>query len=206
LSEIAEHSEGQIRVHDASLPGCQFVDADVFNADSDNLAACFAGKPRQIDYINTVKPDVVIIANINSKNRPLVGGGMLTPNQYQEALVRQIAKIQSSIKKVVLLSAPPGDKNPQECFGRRSSVPADCLGQVTGPWNLQAEAEQDVARFVNGTWIDSRRWFCSAARGWYCPAFVGSTPVRYDEHHMGFAYAQKIYPALWESFTDAGVF
>lgn len=206
LSEIALRSEGQIQVHDASLPGCQFVDADVFNADANNLADCLEGKPRQIDYINSTKPDVVVITNIYSVNRPLVGGGTLTPEQYREALVRQIAKFQSSTKKVVLLSAPPGDKNPQECFGSRSSVPADCLGQVLGSWDVQARGDQATAQVVRATWIDSRPWFCSAERGWYCPAFVGSTPVRYDTYHMGFAYAMKIYPSVLESFRAAGVF
>ena len=153
-----------------------------------------------------MKPDVLVISSIFSVNRPLAGGGSLTPEQYTDAMVRQIAKVQSSVKKIVLLSGPPGDKNPQECYGKRGSVPADCLGQVDAAWDSQAQSDQNSARLSNGIWIDSRPWFCSASLQWSCPAFVGTIPVRYDKYHMGFAYAEKIYPMVRESFKAAGVF
>lgn len=207
LSAMAQQSGGQIQVHDATVGECQFVDAPIRNPDPERTAICPRMKERVVDYINSAKPDVVIITNIFSMNRSLVGGGLLGPSEYKEALVRMIAKFQSNTKKVVLLSAPPGgDKNPEECFGSRTSVPADCLVRVIGSWDLQASTDQDVAKLVNGTWIDSRPWFCSAERGWACPAFVGSTPVRFDPYHMGFPYAQKIHPMVRESFAAAGVF
>lgn len=206
LSEIAMNSDGQIELHDATIGGCQFVDAPIRLADEERLAKCFEGKPRQVDFINSLKPDVVVISNIFGKERGLAGGGTLTLPEYKDAMVRQINKFRSNTKKVVLLSTPPGNKNPQECYGNRSSAPADCLGRVQGVWNSQAETDRAIAELVNGTWIDSRPWFCSAAFDWSCPAFVGSTPVKYDTYHMGFPYAQKIYPAIWEAFKTAQIF
>ena len=128
----------------------------------------------------------------------------MTTREWSSSLRQMIDKFRGNTKEVVLLSAPPADKNIRECYSDRSSVPADCISQVDETWRSIAWAEQYVAESVGGTWIDSRPWFCSDEQ--LCPGFVGSTPTKLDRYHMTLAYGQKIYPLIGESFKAAGVF
>lgn len=109
----------------------------------------------------------------------------------------------SSTKKVVWLSAPPLDKSIAECYATATSVPADCISEVTDQWRAVADVEKRVAASVDGIWIDSRPWFC---REDLCPAFVGSMLTKRDRPHMTMAYADRITPVISEALSAAGVF
>jgi hypothetical protein len=65
-----------------------------------------------------------------------------------------------------------------------------------------AEAEQNLAKSIGATWIDSRPWFCHEG---LCPSFVGSTPTKFDTSHMVAAYGLQIAPVIGESLREAGV-
>jgi hypothetical protein len=147
---------------------------------------------------------VVIISNIYGTKRVVGSEQPMTTREWSKSLRQMIDKFRGSTRQVVLLSAPPADKNIKECYGERSSVPADCISMVEPTWRSIARAEQDVAESVGGTWIDSQPWFCSDEG--FCPSFVGSTPTKLDTYHMTTAYGEKIYPAIGESFKTARVF
>ena len=115
-----------------------------------------------------------------------------------------IDEFRASVGKVAFLSGPPGEINIKDCFGKRSSVPADCIGRVTSQWKRMASVERKLAASVGGAWIDSRPWFCGSQQ--LCPSFVGVTPTKGDEFHLTAAYGQKIWPVINESFEIAGVF
>jgi peptidoglycan/LPS O-acetylase OafA/YrhL len=204
LRELALNSGEQIQLHVAAMGGCEFADASIFNPDPSIVDACPRMTQRAVDFINSAKPDVVIISNIYGTRRFVGNEQWMTPREWFISLRQMIDKFRSNTKEVVLLSAPPADKNIRECYGDRSSVPADCISQVDDTWRSIAWAEQDVAKSVGGTWIDSRPWFCSDEQ--LCPSFAGSTPTKLDRYHMTLAYGQKIYPVIGESFKTAGVF
>jgi peptidoglycan/LPS O-acetylase OafA/YrhL len=206
LRELALHSDGQIQVHVAAMGGCEFVDAPIFHPDRSIVDACLGRKQRELEWINSTKPDVVIISNSYEAKRLIGSKSWMTTDfgEWSNSLRQMIDKFRGNTKEVVLLSAPPADKNIEECYGDPSSVPADCISRVDETWLSMAHAEQDVAKSIGGTWIDSRPWFCSEAG--FCPSFVGSTPAKRDSDHMSLAYGEKIAPVIGESFSAAGVF
>jgi peptidoglycan/LPS O-acetylase OafA/YrhL len=205
LREIALNSGGKIQLRVEVMVGCPFVNADLKNFDPlvNWTDACPGRKQHTIDVINTAKPDVVVISN-NYGAKLRVRGGFLAAGEWANSMRQIVDRFRGSTKKVVWLSAPPRDKNLSECYGNRSSVPADCIGRANSEWLSTAEEEQNVAKSSDGVWIDSRPWFCS--EGGLCPAFVGSTPTKDDETHMSSAYGEKITPVIEESLTAAGVF
>ena len=201
LREIALSSNGQIQLQLHAMAGCQFVN-DAMIARS--IEACPAKKQATIDAIRATEPTIVIIANHYEVHNFASNGRQVTSSEWHESLREITDEIRGSTKKLVFLAAPPADKRISVCFGRRSSTPADCISRVTDQWDAQARVEQDLARSVGGSWIDSRPWFCSGEG--LCPSFVESTPTKVDATHMTTAYATKITPAIGESFRGEGVF
>ena len=195
LREIALH--GQIQLHVAAMSGCKFIDATLDGSEQ----SCSDAKQREVDLINSTRPDVVIISNAYSNKRLAGSDRWMTPAEWSDSLRRIIEKFRGNTKQVVLLSAPPADENIKECY-TRSSVPADCISRVGETWLSMADAEQDAAKSVGGVWIDSRPWFCHEG---LCPSFVGSTPAKRDVSHMSMAYGAKLYPVIGESLRAAGV-
>ena len=200
LRELAMNSGGEIQVRLEAMPGCPFVGSD--NIKSGKRPICPARKQRTVEAINTEKPDVVIISNSYGA-KPLVSGGFMTPDEWAESMRQIVETFQGNTKKVVWLSPPPETKSPSECFGKQSSVPADCLSQIDNQWYSMADAERNIAASLDGAWIDAQPWFCSSEG--LCPAFVGSTAVKRDDAHITPAYGAKIVPAVGESLASAGV-
>jgi hypothetical protein len=146
----------------------------------------------------------VIISNTYDPKEVYETNHQMTLSEWSESMRQIVDTFRGSTKKIVLLAPPPGDGQISDCYGKRSTPPADCIRLVGSYWLSMAEVEQDLAESFGGTWIDSRPWFCSNGRR--CPSFVGSTPTKFDAAHMVPAYGEKIYPAMGESFSDAGVF
>ena len=202
LREIALNSGGQIQVHTQAAVACAFAN-DVIERKS-LTPRCIEKKQHAVDVINTSKPDVVIVSNSYLPSRVVGSQRGMTPDEWSDS-IRQIAeKFSGTAGRVVLMAPPPAEAEISECYGDRSSTPADCITTVTTQWQQIAIAEQDVAAAIGGTWVDSRPWFCSSAR--LCPSFVGSTPTKQDMTHIAPSYGKKIYPVMAESLKQAGVF
>lgn len=195
LRKIALDSGGQIQVYVAAMAGCQFSSELIYNDNDISMAACPARKQAVVDYINTTRPDVVIVSNNYGEKRLSAEEAMTTP-AFHEGMRTIVDKFRASTRTVVWLAAPPDDKNVAECYGSRSSVPADCISGITDDWYTISQAEQEIADEMNGVWMDSRPWFCVDGM---CPSFVGSTPTKHDELHMSEAYGEKVSPAIAES-------
>ena len=57
-----------------------------------------------------------------------------------------------------------------------------------------AAAEQKAAAATHTSFSDTHLWFCSA--NGYCPAFIGTTPMRWDGTHLTPAFAKSLGPEL----------
>ena len=203
LRELALNSGGQIQVHVEAMGGCPLTDDTMFTSDQALIDACPARKQHAVDYINANKPTIVIISNQYVPYHRVGSEQAMTPEDWFDSVRRMVDKFRDSTTEVVWLSAPPSDKEISDCYGKRSSVPADCISRVTSQWLSMAETEQRLADSVGGVWIDSRPWFCNADR--LCPSFVGSTPTKHDKVHTTLAYEMKIHPVIGESLRAAGV-
>lgn len=202
LREIALASGGRMQVHVEAMLGCTFVNDLI---DRSSLSeACPGRKQHAIDVINATKPDVVIISNEYQRHKVVGADKFLTPAELSESKRAIVNKFIANTRKVVFLAAPPGDAKIGECYGKRSSTPAECIGEVSEEWAVTASAEQDLAESFGGAWVDSRPWFC-ASDGFLCPSFAGNTVTKIDEVHMSPAYGRKISAVIGESLTEAGV-
>lgn len=202
LRTIAQLSNGQIQLNIQAMDGCQFVEIQMSNDDPSKTQACPGRKQHAIDIINQTKPTVVIVANQYGRKIVDRSNARMTPLEWQTSMRNIVTKFRGSTDKVVFLSPPPADVEISECYGTRSSSPADCISYVPNEWNDIARMEYDLAQELGGTWIDSRPFFCKELQ---CPAFVGSTPTKRDSKHMTNAYGEKITPAVQEAMTTQGV-
>ena len=205
LREIALDSDGKFWLRTEAMSGCPFVEAFVTNGDQASNDACPGRKKQAIDLINTIKPDVVIIANSYNINTVVGTGQVLTTSEWVQSMRQIVDEFRSSTTKVVFLAPPPADVDIRDCYGTRSSKPVDCVSQITDVWNAMAKAERDLAESIGGMGIDSRRWFCNV-KGTLCPSFVGLTPTKLDRAHMSPEYGHQIHQVIAESLREAGVF
>lgn len=202
LRQLAIHTD-KITLQVEAMYFCAFVGLQLKTPDKSTDDACEGRKRHSIEVIRETKPDILMIANRNGVSAPLAGGGSVGKGDWSKAMQEIVQSVRSSVRKVVVVSAPPEVKKVSECYGR-ASVPSDCVSEVNagGRWMMQAREDQDATDAVDGIWVDSQPWFCS--RDGYCPAFVGSTPTRSDEAHMTPFYATMIYPVIAETLQNAG--
>lgn len=204
LRELALNSGGQVQVHVEALGGCPFANDEVFTSDQNLVDACPARKQHAIDYINANKPTVVLVSNMYGGYRRVGVEHAMTPDDWFDSVRQMVDKVRDSTTKTVWLAAPPEDKNIKACYGKRSSVPADCISRITNQWLTMAATERRLAESVDGLWVDSRPWFCN--NDGLCPSFVGSIPTKHDAVHSTRAYEEMIYPVMDESLRAAGVY
>lgn len=204
LRELAETSDGRLFIQSEAMYGCQFIDDSVTTPDEDVAEVCPERKQHAIDVINTTKPDLVFIADVYGDEKVDAQGRKLSYADWGDSMRRMIDRFRDSGSRVVFLSPAPPDVTISECYGKRSSTPADCIGGVSEEWREMADIEQNIARDIGGVWIDSRPWFCNGSR--QCPAFVGTVPTKMDWAHPSPAYGLKIAPAIAESFRAAGLY
>ena len=202
LREIALNSGGQIQVHTEAMRGCSFIDDRIATTDKSLLDACPARKNHVIDVINHWNPDVLIISQSYGA-RTIAGSNQnVTTGLWSKSMLKIAETIRNRVKKFVFLSPPPAGIEISECYPAKA--PADCVSQVPKLWRSMAVTELEIAKSLNGLWIDSRQWFCN--NGKRCPSFVGSIPTKRDTVFMAPPYGEKIYPAIEESLRAAGVF
>lgn len=175
--------------------GCPFTDVTTENSDAAAVEACPARKAAAVDAINTLKPDVVFIANGYGPRTPVGASEPMTLDQWSARTEKLVSKFKAAAGKVVFLAAPPSEKNITKCYTKLSS-PIDCVSSVTPAWADKADTEAALAKKIGATFIDSKQWFCVDGQ---CPSFVGTTPTKLDEVHMTQQYAAKIAPAIMES-------
>lgn len=184
-----------------AMVGCPFIDTPSQNSDEGLQAACPAQKEAAMRVIEAQKPGLVIASN----SYGIKFDGQTHPASNVElrkkGLNSYFNRIKSSAGQLVVLSPPPGAKNPVECATPFSS-PSDCATTVAGDWTVVLDAEKLATTQSGGIFVDTRPWFCS---GTACPAFVGNTTVRRDGVHITPEYAEMISPQLAAALVPAGV-
>ena len=182
-------SEPGWRVRLAAVFGCSFADRVLLTTNA-NASTCGAHNTAVIAEIERTRPDVVIVSNLSS------------PAAEAGSVANEIAKIRSYTHHVVLLGYDPVHYRPKQCM-TPGSVPNACVTPVGTTATAWDTAMSSIAASDGLTWIDAVPFFCVDG---YCPAFAGSTPMRYDAGHMSTAYAQKVAPVLFEELANANVF
>ncbi|MDR3662945.1 MAG: acyltransferase family protein [Mycobacterium sp.] len=203
LRQIALDSNGEFQVHSEAQYACYFIEQPISYKDQPFVDACARKKELAVDYINSTRPDIVIISHFAGPKRLVSTGEVLSPQDWADSLREFIDKFRSSTKKIVFIAPPPGGISIGECYGKHSSAPEDCISNVGEGWRAVANAERQLVQSIGGVWIDSQPWFCASGR--LCPSFVGTTLTKHDIAHMTIAYGEKIRPVILESLTTSGV-
>jgi peptidoglycan/LPS O-acetylase OafA/YrhL len=202
LHDIALNSGGELQVHNEAQWACYFSDDLIAGKDQAVVDACRARKQRAADYINATKPDVVFISHSYQPKTISGTDHKILPREWADSLRTFVDTFRANVNKIVLIAPMPNGVFIGDCYGKRSSTPADCISRVSENWRAMARAEQDLAKSIGATWVDSRAWFC--INEVFCPSFVGKTLTMHDNLHMAQAYGQKIEPVILESLTASG--
>ncbi|OZF07500.1 acyltransferase [Rhodococcus sp. 15-1154-1] len=192
IRNFAEASNGEWKVRSEAMFGCAFVDMAVTTVDGATVEACPGRKDAAVRAVIETRPDVVIVTNLHTD---------VSPELWVPGMQRLTDRFESSVGKIVFLSAPPNDKKASDCY-TRTSAPADCISRVTDTWRARNRAEINLAARVGGVHVDSRALFCTPDD--FCPSFVGTTPMKSDSAHMSVEYGQKISPAFGELLRSSG--
>ncbi len=203
LRQIALDSNRGFQVHSEAQYACYFIEQAISYSDQPLVDACARKKELAVNYINSVRPDIVIISHFAGPKRLVSTGELLSPQDWADSLRKFIDRFRSSTKKIVFIAPPPGGVSISECYGKHSSSPEDCISKVGEGWKSVASAERQLAETIGGEWIDSQPWFCASGR--LCPSFVGTTLTKHDVAHMTIEYGEKIRPVILESLTTSGI-
>ncbi len=139
-----------------------------------------------IEHIVETRPDLVILTN--AWTATLLDEGLDRRTAFRDGLTDVVRRLQPSGAKIVLLAAPPGSANLQEC-PTGINGPDDCLEGPVDTFATQVATEREVAAATGAVAIDPEPWFCIDG---LCPAVVGSTAVYFDGRHITVEYAERI--------------
>ncbi|WP_255506752.1 acyltransferase family protein [Mycobacterium sp. AZCC_0083] len=196
-------SDGQWKLLNQALLGCEFVNADVKSYSDEARAQCSLRKQRAIDSINQLHPDVVLISNRYNELVDANTQKPITDQEYQSSVRDIINRFAGSAGKVALLTAPPDDKSPSDCY-RADGSPADCVGRLTQQYLDRIKWDTSIAHLINGELIDTTRLFCTPSN--YCPIFAGTTPMKVDARHISSEYGDLMSPAFTELLRGTATF
>ena len=132
--EIALNSGGRIHVYTLAMGGCEFVNDQIYTDDESRLNACPARKQAAVDYINSYRPEVVIITNNYLDQRVNGTNEAMSEGAWSASMRTLVDKFRGSVAKLVFLAPPSGNAPISECYSKRGSTPADCIGVETGKW------------------------------------------------------------------------
>jgi hypothetical protein len=151
---------------------------------------CVRHRDWAIDYIVETRPQLVVLSN--AWTATLLDQSVDRATAYGDGLADVVRRLQPSGAKIVLMGAPPGSANLQDCPTGLNG-PDDCLQGPVDTFATQAATEQQVAAATGALAIDPEQWFCING---LCPTIVGSTPVYFDGRHITVEYAEKIGPEV----------
>jgi hypothetical protein len=158
--------------------------------------ACDAHRSWAIHRVQELQPDLVVLSNVTNIDSivpsTLVGSRLET---WQRGLTRTLRILRKAVRKVVVLSPPPGSGSLQTCVTRLSR-PDDCAAQVSKSWDLMRVAEESAAAAAEATYINTVKWYCAFGE---CPAVVGQIPVFFDGIHTTAMYCEHLKPAMTEA-------
>lgn len=195
----ATQSEGYT-VYALTYGQCPAADVSVeegVGAAKNFTARCDQHRDWAVQQVERLKPAVVVLASQDSTVTRLSGGasGTAALDRWEAGTAAMMARVKAAgATRVVLLAAPPQTASLTACAPSRSSDPENCVRQVTTQWHQVADVERSASRAQNADYLDTRLLFC--ATNDYCPAFVGSMPVKVDGAHLTGAYSASLGPIL----------
>jgi peptidoglycan/LPS O-acetylase OafA/YrhL len=187
------YGTGDWNFRSMAMFSCAFTDLKQKIANASRAPLCDQRKQEAVSFVNERQPDLVIVSSSAVTGYSPETNEAYSPAAWVAGAERQIKKL-SGAKHVLILSAPPADKDVKECFTPTSN-PAACVSGKTMEWSNVASLESKLAKELGGTHVDASSLFCFGGR---CPSFVSGMPVKRDKVHITPEYGEMIVPALRE--------
>ncbi|NKS94615.1 acyltransferase family protein [Rhodococcus hoagii] len=199
---IAEASNGQWKTQMLAMSGCAFADGRFAAPNAAIQDACPTHVADAIAHVKSTRPDIVVISNDYTPRKDAESKATISTEeraQLEESAIKQIA---DSAGKVVLLAPPPSGADVRECYTRQST-PSNCITKISDGWSATSTTTGIMAKRNGWVHINTVPLYCT--QNLVCPSFAGGVPIKVDQVHLSYEYANKIVPALREQFTQAGV-
>jgi hypothetical protein len=194
---IAEASEGQWRITTVGLFGCRFADVLVQNDTAGVMDSCPQRKTDVAARIAQDHPDVVVVSNAFTAATG-ADGTPLTAAALVDATI-SAASAYGVGDHVVYLAPPPLGADLGQCYSPVTS-PQSCTVGIDSDWGIFFDAF--TTRAGASRVISSLPYTCVDGS---CPAFAGTTPIRFDTTHFTTAYAVRVAPAIRTGLQATGL-
>ena len=142
--------------------------------------------------LQALHPSLVFLSSVETTIDSIAHqapGSVGALDDYKAGIVKTVRVVQAVGGRAIILSPPPVTASLSDCDSVAAS-PANCVSSITSTWHEQSSADLAAARSAGAKYIDTHLWFCSEQE--YCPAFVGTTAIRYDTDHLTREYAEML--------------
>lgn len=175
---------------------CPAETVTVLKGDKSPHPMCDEFRQWALDSIKDLKPDLVVMTS--NHGAPMADGakGTALTAEWAAGARATFQTLSGSVRKMVLLTPPPGGKSLDAC-ATRASKPEDCVTGTDADDERTIAAIKTEATAAKVTLVDATPWFCIAGR---CPSFVGTTPVYADGGHLTAVYSTSLAPLMAEAF------
>lgn len=207
FESIVEATEGKWHVEFRNFTGCSFM-AGNFQlpgkwVDDVLEKACGGNVESTVSAIEAERPDIVVVINGYWPHEFVSSGKAQSPKERQESIRNLVVRTAKSAGKVILMAPPPYSRDIRECY-TKLSAPNNCVGSVPRSWPDYERIDKSVVDGIdNASFLSTWRWFCS--QDGLCPAFAGTLPIRFDDHHLTGAFSRRLGPLVREAFSAVGV-
>ncbi len=184
------------RVQPLTLQACPAAQVQVNDFQGALWTPCVPHRDWVLEKVAALKPALVVVASAEDSIDRLVSGAkdQAAYDEWRDGMTQTLTRLRALAPQVVVLGAPPAGQDPRTCATARST-PADCLSKMHKRWWSIRAAEQAAVEAAGSAeegvrYVDVHTWFCS--ENGYCPAFIGSTPVRADPNHLTDAFSHQL--------------
>jgi hypothetical protein len=187
-------------IYAATYSECPAADVSVYRSlrsDTSFTNRCNTHRQWAIGEVSALHPDIVVLANSLDSIDRLASGvtGDSADAEWAAGTARTITAVQAAgAARIVLISPPPPGSNLQSCTNRPQPTPGDCVAELPDKWTGLADAERQVSQAKAVTYLDVHLLFCAVNN--YCPAFVGTMPVRVDGNYLTQVFSAYLGPIL----------
>src|SRR5882757_7433692 len=180
------------RIYGLTLEACPAAALSVLDVHGAPFGECDQRHKWVTREVNRLDPQLVVLASTDDTLSRIADGatGATADAEYRTALQRTITALHPGPGRHVLTVSPPPLTNDLALCNTAGSTPADCVRSVSDRWIAFAQAEQAAAAATHTSYADTHLWFCNSAG--ICPAFIGTTLVRWDGQHVTDVYARSL--------------
>ncbi|MDJ0455847.1 acyltransferase family protein [Arthrobacter sp. NQ7] len=188
------------RIEMLTRSACPVFAVTLANKDQE---ACGSHRAASFAYVADHKPDLIVIANLDSIGNTVAGKDVAAAMAEWETGGRDSISKLNSARQIVMLSVPPRGPNLNDC-AVAGSTPKTCTAQISDFW-WKITAREKAAVAAEGKanvpvrYVDVANWFCTPNA--VCPPYIGNHPVRVDGIHMVGEYTATLSAVVAEALN-----